>query len=666
MKLRCVYNIGIIALLIIALYPCALAAQDGMPDTLLHRQDTAIVSAPVGVPVVIEHDTLFTIYGSLGPFTPAMRAVSIRERVQAIIDNEALHPDSLVVRAQHGSTVIAIDSLVVMAITDYDAAAQESTVGDIAQNYVQTLRTAIAQTRASHNTETLLLNGGIALGIIAVAVLLFWLMSKVFPTLYTHADTLGTKFPALRFRSYTLMSGGSLSMFLILLLKGIRLSASLLLIYYGITTILNLFPYTKYWNISPILKGLLLAGLLTVVVSVLYRGLRKLARLLHHKLHAQRDTIVKPVQFKNMELLPRTRIAEMLQFGVKIARTFLDIILLYFYITILFSLFSFTQTWAATLFAYITTPLYSVFTSFVNFLPNIFVILVTIAVAFYLIKLTKWAFQQIENGSLEFPHFYAEWARPTYGIVRVLIIVFVVIIVFPYLPGSGSPAFQNVSLFLGLLLSISSASAVANGIAGVVLTYMRPFKIGDRVKIADTVGDVVEKSILVTRVRTIKNVEITIPNAMVLSSHLINFSTSAQERGLILHTKITIGYDVPWRTVHELLISAAQATAGINAEPKPFVLQTALNDFYVEYEINAYTNQPNTMAKIYSELHSNIQDKFNEGGVEILSPHYSAMRDGNQITIPQDYLPNSYEAPSFRLFGVNFFGGGKRSSGGEE
>lgn len=654
-----------LALALFALCHCTLFAQPIPPDTIHYESDTLAAAPPVGTPVIIEHDTLFTIYSSLGPFTPAMRAASIRERIQTLIDNETLHPDSLAIRQQHGTTVIALDSLVVMAVTDYDAAAQESTVESVAQMYRQVLRTAIVQTRTSHSTETLLWHGGIALGIVAGAVLLFWLMAIVFPKLYAYAGALETRLSPLRFRTYTLMSSTSMSTFVILVLKGIRLSASLLLVYYGITTILSLFPYTQHWNIRPLLRGLLLAGLLSIVTGVLYRGLGKLARFLHVKLRSQRDTGVKPVQFKNVELLSRSRIAEMLQFVVKIARTLLTIVLLYFYTTILFSLFSFTHTWAGTLFSYITTPLGAVGNSFVAFLPNLFVILVTVAVAFYALKFTKWIFAQIENGSLEFPHFYAEWARPTYGIVRVLIIVFVVIIVFPYLPGSGSPAFQNVSLFLGLLLSISSASAVANGIAGIVLTYMRPFKLGDRVKIADTIGDVVEKSILVTRVRTIKNVEITIPNAMVLSSHLINFSASAQERGLILHTKITIGYDVPWRTVHELLIAAAQATQHILAEPKPFVLQTALNDFYVEYEINAYTNQPNTMAKIYSELHSNIQDKFNEAGVEILSPHYSAVRDGHQVTIPQDYLPSDYEAPSFRLFGVNFFGGSKKGGSGE-
>jgi small-conductance mechanosensitive channel len=187
-------------------------------------------------------------------------------------------------------------------------------------------------------------------------------------------------------------------------------------------------------------------------------------------------------------------------------------------------------------------------------------------------------------------------------------------------------------------------------IAGVILTYTRAFRVGDRVQIADTVGDVTSKTLLATHVRTIKNVNITIPNSLVLGSHIINFSASAHGQGVILHTSVSIGYDAPWREVHALLIAAAKATAGTLQEPAPFVFQTSLDDFYVAYEINVYTDQPGRMAGIYSELHQNIQDKFNEAGVEILSPHYNAVRDGNAAGIPEGYLAPGYVAPGFRVF----------------
>jgi len=296
-------------------------------------------------------------------------------------------------------------------------------------------------------------------------------------------------------------------------------------------------------------------------------------------------------------------------------------------------------------------------------MPNLFFIIVLIFVFNYIIKFVKFIFLEIDKGNLELPGFHKEWAIPTFKIARFLILVLATIIIFPYLPGSDSPFFQGISVFLGILFSLGSSSAVGNIVSGVVITYMRPFKIGDRVKIADTTGDIVEKTLLVTRIRTIKNVDITIPNAMVLGSHIINFSSSANDKGLILHTTVTIGYDVPWNKVHGLLISAANETEYILKDPKPFVLQTSLDDFYVSYELNAYTNEPGKMAGIYSQLHSKIQDKFNEAGVEIMSPHYGAMRDGNQTTIPENYLPKTYEPPAFKIFGVNVFGNQKK---GEE
>jgi len=191
---------------------------------------------------------------------------------------------------------------------------------------------------------------------------------------------------------------------------------------------------------------------------------------------------------------------------------------------------------------------------------------------------------------------------------------------------------------------------------------MRAFRIGDRVKIADTMGDVTEKTLFVTRICTVKNVDVTIPNAMVLANHIINFSSlSRSEKGLILHTTVTIGYDVPWQKVHELLLAAADSTDTLEKEPKPFVLQTSLDDFYVSYEVNACTRHPETMAETYSNLHQNIQDRFHGAGIEITSPHYSALRDGNRAAIPSRYLPSDYKAPAFKIHPFeNLFSSGKR------
>jgi len=218
-----------------------------------------------------------------------------------------------------------------------------------------------------------------------------------------------------------------------------------------------------------------------------------------------------------------------------------------------------------------------------------------------------------------------------------MIVALALVAAYPFLPGSDSPVFRGITIFVGFLLSLGSTSLVTNIVSGIVLTYTRGLRIGDRVKIGQTVGDVLERTLLVTRIRTIKNVVVTIPNGMVLNNEIINYNARILEEGLILNTTVTIGYDVPWRKVHDLLIRAALSTRDILSDQKPFVLQTSLDDYYVSYELNTYTHAPERMAIIYSELHQNIQDCFNEAGVEIMSPGYTAYRDGSEATISARY-----------------------------
>ncbi len=398
----------------------------------------------------------------------------------------------------------------------------------------------------------------------------------------------------------------------------------------------------------------------TAILIGLLIAFHKLFPKVYAKIKAWRGTVIRSIKIQRVELLSADQLLGTLIGVTKAIRAAVVLIVLYVYLTTALSIFPWTRGISVSLFEVVLSTLRAIGLAFATYIPNVISIVVIIVVTRYVIKLISLLFTGISRGAITFTGFHREWAEPTYKIVRFLVIVFATIAIFPYIPGSQSEGFRGISVFLGLLISLGSAAAIGNVVAGVVLTYMRPFRVGDRVKIADTIGDVMEKTLLVTRVRTIKNVDITIPNAMVLSSHLINFSSCAQEQGLILHTSVTIGYDAPWKTVHELLISAARTTTHILAKPDPFVLQTSLDDFYVTYEINAYTDQANKMATIYAELHQNIQDKFNDAGVEIMSPHYAQIRDGNQTTIPEQYLPKSYQAPTFRIGPLgNLFGSSK-------
>lgn len=418
---------------------------------------------------------------------------------------------------------------------------------------------------------------------------------------------------------------------------------------YARTISVSLEQLRKAYSVKTLTLGGIYALLATILLIVIFRAIGFLFGKLFSQMEIWRGTRIPSLRIQKFELLPAERIADFAIGLAKLIRLALVLVVLYFYISLVLGFFPWTRGYGQVLISYVVAPLKGLGQTIVAYLPDMFSIAVIVLVAVYFIKFTRIIFQEIGKGSIAFSGFHPEWAEPTYKIARFLILAVTGVAVFPYLPGAKSPAFQGISIFLGLLLSLGSTSAVANIVAGVILTYMRAFKLGDRVQIADTVGDVVEVSLLVTRVRTIKNVEVTIANSMVLSSHIINFSGSVQEEGLVLHTTVTIGYDAPWRQIHELLIAAAEATENILKTPAPFVLQTALDDFYVHYQTNAFTDQPARMAKTYSDLHQNIQDKFNEAGVEIMSPHFSTLRDGNPIAIPEQYLPKGYKAPTFRV-----------------
>jgi len=319
-----------------------------------------------------------------------------------------------------------------------------------------------------------------------------------------------------------------------------------------------------------------------------------------------------------------------------ITRFTIVIILLFTYLPFMFSFFPWTEDIVTLFYGYIAEPVKFVAYGFIDYLPNMIFIIVILIITRYVIRVQRDIVEDIEAEKFIIKGFPKDWAATTQKIISLLIWAFALVLIYPYLPGSASPAFRGVSIFIGALISFGSTTAVANIVAGIVITYMRPYQLGDRVKIQDTVGDVVEKTLLVTRIRTIKNEDVTIPNANIINNHLVNYSANVKKEGLVLHTSVTIGYDIPWKKVEELLIEAALKSEFIQAEPAPFVLQTSLDDNYVAYELNAYSKEAKKMALIYSDMHRNILDAFNKAGVEILSPQYIAARDGNLTTVQSD------------------------------
>ncbi|WP_373513923.1 mechanosensitive ion channel domain-containing protein [Persicitalea sp.] len=387
--------------------------------------------------------------------------------------------------------------------------------------------------------------------------------------------------------------------------------------------------------------GLALLVLLGAGLIIMY--LVKLFRWTATEIRAQEGKRFNGVNIRNYSLFNASHQVNFFLNINTVVKWVLIILLIYIALPVLFGIFPWTEGLAGTLFGYILDPLKDIFKSLWNYLPNLFTILVIVTVFIYILKGLRFLKDEVQNGDIHLTGFYPDWANPTFQIVRVLLLAFMLILIFPYLPNSDSDIFKGVTVFLGFLFTFGSAGSLSNIIAGLVLTYMRLFKIGDRVKIGDETGDVIEKSLLVTRIRTTKNEIVSVPNSTVMSSPTVNYSSETLNQGLILHTTITIGYDVLWKDIHQALLTAADRTELLLKEPKPFVLQTSLDDFYVAYQINAYTREANRQAGIYSNLHQNIQDCCNEAGIEILSPHYRAARDGSMTTIPASYQTNVEE-----------------------
>ena len=382
-------------------------------------------------------------------------------------------------------------------------------------------------------------------------------------------------------------------------------------------------------------KSVLYCLLVLVAQCLLYQltswGFRKIdKRILRLK-----ETTLKPISIQSYEILNTEKQVKLLLVASRLVKFMVVILQLLISLPIIFGIFPSTKGLALQLLDYFLIPIKKIFFGVIGYIPNLISIFVIWFAIKWLVRLTHYVAQEIEKGNLKFNNFYPEWAMPTFNIVRILLYTFMIAMIYNYLPGSDSGVFQGISVFVGIIISLGSSTLIANLMAGLVITFMRPFRIGDRIKLNDTVGDIIEKTPLVTRVKTPKNEIVTVPNSFVMSSLTTNYSSSAQEYGLIIHTDVTFGYEVPWQQVHQLMIQSALATPHIEAEPRPFVLQTKLDDWYVVYQINAYTRHPEKMSAIYSDLHQNILDIFHEAGIEVMSPHFMGVRQSEQPFIPE-------------------------------
>ncbi len=383
----------------------------------------------------------------------------------------------------------------------------------------------------------------------------------------------------------------------------------------------------------------ILALLAALVVWLARRGESRLKRLYESRLEA--------FQGQTLRILRLDRAWEVIRGMIGVGRSIGLLVLAIMCAQYVLVQFPATRAAGTRMLEYVLGPLESMGRGFVAIIPDLVVLVIIYFIARYGLVLLRLYFDAVERGTLAIEGFDPEWAQPTYKLLRAVAIVFALVVAYPYVPGSGSEAFKGISIFIGVVFSLGSSSAVSNIIAGYMMTYRRAFKLGDRVKIGGFTGDVTAVRLQVTHLKTFKNEEVIVPNSSVLNAEVINYSTLARSAGLILHTTVGIGYETPWRQVEAMLLEAARRTAGLKQEPAPFVRELALGDFCVTYELNAYCSDAHAMNALYAAMHRNILDVFNEYGVQIMTPAYEGDPPEPKL-VPKDRWFTPPAAPDTR------------------
>jgi small-conductance mechanosensitive channel len=368
---------------------------------------------------------------------------------------------------------------------------------------------------------------------------------------------------------------------------------------------------------SAVVTGYATAALV-VVVALLFWFWRWFDGLLRRRVEAR----IHSVGIQSFEVVRAERIRSALQSTLRGVRAVVYLAGLLVYAGFVLAQWPWTRALSAGATGFALAPLRTIAGGIAANVPSLVFLAVLFVLLRVTLRLTRLFFEAVERGTVTVGGFDAEWSQPTYKIVRIAIVAFALIVAYPYIPGSESAAFKGVSVFIGIVFSLGSSSAIANIIAGYMMTYRRAFKVGDRVRIGDAVGDVIETRLQVTHLRSYKNEEIVIPNAQILNGEVLNYSSLAKEHGLILHTEVGIGYETAWRQVEEMLLAAARRTPGLGTVPAPFVLVKKLGDFAVTYELNVPCAEVKTMNALYTALHHNVLDVFNEHGVQIMTPAY--------------------------------------------
>ena len=419
-----------------------------------------IYSKANGAPIRLENDTIYTIYTTLGLYSPLERAEYTEKKLRKLVELPIFRKDSLKIDSNNNLLMITYQGEWIQAVSEEDAIIAHLPQIELAKSLQNDILRAVTQYREEHSMQKRIMRiGELTLLILAIATFFY-------------------------------------------------------------------------------------------LLNLLFRKIQQL--LLRHSFFE------KGIKIKNYQILNKENMNYILTKVLFLLKLIVFFIVIFVSIPVGLKLFPSTQMWAEKLLK-------------VDYLPNLIIIGIIILIGRMVLKLMRYFLYEIERGALKIKGFYKEFAKPTYNILRILFICFIFIVIFPYLPGSGSSAFQGVSIFLGLLISLGSSSTISNGMAGIFITYMRAFRENDWIKVGDYIGMVIHKDSLVTRLKTINNEEVTVPNSMILSSSTMNFSSIGTTNGLVVTTQVKVRYDARLEDVDATLIAAAQATKGVTDKITPYI-----------------------------------------------------------------------------------------------
>ena len=494
-----------------------------------------IYSKANGAPIRLENDTIYTIYTTLGLYSPLERAEYTEKKLRKLVELPIFRKDSLKIDSNNNLLMITYQGEWVQAVSEEDAIIAHLPQIELAKSLQNDILRAVTQYREEHSMQKRIMRiGELTLLILAIATFFY-------------------------------------------------------------------------------------------LLNLLFRKIQQL--LLRHSFFE------KGIKIKNYQILNKENMNYILTKVLFLLKLIVFFIVIFVSIPVGLKLFPSTQLWAERLLKLILDPLSQIGTAIVDYLPNLIIIGIIILIGRMVLKLMRYFLYEIERGALKIKGFYKEFAKPTYNILRILFICFIFIVIFPYLPGSGSSAFQGVSIFLGLLISFGSSSTISNGLAGIFITYMRAFRENDWIKVGDYIGMVIHKDSLVTRLKTINNEEVTVPNSMILYSSTMNFSSISRTNGLVVTTQVKVRYDARLEEVDATLIAAAQATKGVTDKITPYIYiyHISLNELNATYEINAVTFEPQNMYIIKSDLIKNIYNAFRERNIELTSIEYVELRKYEKV-----------------------------------